>query len=43
MLSTELATAEELKKMDAEIKTQVDDATKKAKNDKEIGLEELTA
>lgn len=43
MLTKELATQEEIKKIDAEIKVQVDDLTKKAKADREIGLEELTA
>lgn len=43
ILTTELVTQDELKKIDNEIKTQVDEATKKAKADKEIGLEELTA
>jgi len=43
LISTQLATAEELKKIDVEVKNVVDEATKKAKNDKEIGLDELTA
>lgn len=36
-----LITNDELKKMDAEIKTEVDAATKLAKSDKEISLQEL--
>jgi len=43
LLSTQLATADELKKLDNEIKAEVDEATKKAKADREIGLDELTA
>lgn len=36
-----LITAEEIKKIDGEIKTEVDNATKTAKADKEIPLSEL--
>nr|CAD7456247.1 unnamed protein product [Timema tahoe] len=36
------ATAEELKTLEADIRKEVDEATKKAKADKEIGLDELT-
>lgn len=43
LLSTQLATADELKKLDAEIKSEVDEATKKAKADREVGLDELPA
>ncbi|KAI5703525.1 hypothetical protein M8J75_012835 [Diaphorina citri] len=43
MLNSELATVDELKKIDNEIKTEVDVATKKAKEEPEIPLEELTA
>lgn len=41
ILSANLATAEELKQIETEVRAQVDDATKKAKADKEIGMEEL--
>lgn len=40
--SSNLATAEELKKIDGEIKSTVDEATKVAKSDGEISVEELT-
>jgi len=43
LLSSQLATADELKKLDAEIKAEVDEATKKAKADREVGLDELPA
>ncbi|XP_019865397.2 probable pyruvate dehydrogenase E1 component subunit alpha, mitochondrial isoform X2 [Aethina tumida] len=41
--SSNLVSADELKKLEGEIRATVDDATKKAKADKEIGLDELTA
>lgn len=41
IISTELATADEIKKIDDTIKKAVDAATKFCKVDKEIGLEEL--
>ncbi|KAK4872795.1 hypothetical protein RN001_014824 [Aquatica leii] len=41
--SANLVTPEELKKMEAEIRGVVDEATKKAKADSEISMEELTA
>lgn len=41
IISSSLATAEEVKKIEGEIRGLVDDATKKAKADKEIALEEL--
>ncbi|XP_063218293.1 probable pyruvate dehydrogenase E1 component subunit alpha, mitochondrial [Bacillus rossius redtenbacheri] len=41
LLGAELATADELKALEAEIRQVVDEATKKAKADKEIGAEEL--
>lgn len=41
ILDTGLATAEEIKKIDDEIKKSIDAATKHCKADKEIGLEEL--
>lgn len=43
IISSNLVTADELKAIDHEIRTVVDDATNKAKADKEIGIEELTA
>ncbi|KAL1459466.1 hypothetical protein WDU94_011447 [Cyamophila willieti] len=43
ILNSELATPEELKKIDNEIKSEVDVATKKAKEEAEIPLDELTA
>jgi len=43
IVSSNLATAEELKKLETEIRAAVDDATKKAKSDKEITMDELTA
>lgn len=43
MLTTSLATAEELKDIDQEVRQVIEDAVKRAKADKEIGLEELTA
>ena len=42
MIDTELATADELKAIDISIKKEIDEATKIAKADKEIGVEELT-
>lgn len=41
--STNLISPEDLKKLEGEIRAAVDEATKKAKVDKEIGVEELTA
>ncbi|KAG5889132.1 hypothetical protein JTB14_034189 [Gonioctena quinquepunctata] len=43
IISSNLATAEEIKKIDGEIRASVDDATKKALSDKEIGMDELAA
>jgi len=43
ILNSGLVTAEELKKLDGEIKAEVDAATKLAKSDPEIGIDELTA
>ncbi|XP_065161699.1 probable pyruvate dehydrogenase E1 component subunit alpha, mitochondrial isoform X2 [Atheta coriaria] len=43
LLSASLATAEELKKIEMEIRVAVDEATKRAKGDKEIPSNELTA
>lgn len=43
IINTGLATAEELKKIETEIRVKVDEATKKAKTDAEIGMEELAA
>ncbi|CAG9865453.1 unnamed protein product [Phyllotreta striolata] len=43
IIQTNLATAEEIKKIDGEIRTQVDEATKQAKTDSEIPMEELSA
>lgn len=43
IIDAELVTADEIKKMEAEIRASVDENTKKSKIDKEIGLEELTA
>ena len=42
MIDSGLATADELKVIDVSIKKEIDDATKVAKADKEIGVEELT-
>lgn len=42
MMETGLATAEEIKKIDAEVKKEVDAATAAAKSDSEIGIPELT-
>ncbi|XP_069678677.1 probable pyruvate dehydrogenase E1 component subunit alpha, mitochondrial isoform X2 [Periplaneta americana] len=42
ILTTGLVTADELKKMENEIRVVVDEAVKKAKMDSEIGLDELT-
>nr|CAH7750824.1 unnamed protein product [Callosobruchus chinensis] len=42
IISTRIVSADEIKvKIDGEIRTTIDDATKKAKADKEIGLDEL--
>ncbi|XP_066254408.1 pyruvate dehydrogenase E1 component subunit alpha, mitochondrial-like isoform X1 [Euwallacea similis] len=43
IISHNLVTAEEIKEIDAKIRTEVDEATKKAKADKEVGLDELAA
>ncbi|XP_052892544.1 pyruvate dehydrogenase E1 component subunit alpha type II, mitochondrial-like isoform X1 [Anopheles moucheti] len=43
ILTTELATVEELKEIEGKIRAEVDTATKVAKADKEISVEELTA
>ncbi|CAG9762676.1 unnamed protein product [Ceutorhynchus assimilis] len=43
IISSNLVTAEEIKKIDAQIKTDIDTATEQAKRDKEIGLDELSA
>lgn len=43
IISANLVTADEIKKIDGEIRTQVDEATKQAKTDAEIGLDELPA
>ncbi|KAJ8970307.1 hypothetical protein NQ314_001297 [Rhamnusium bicolor] len=43
IVSSNLVTAEEIKKIDSEIRVTVDEATKKAKTDKEVGLDELAA
>lgn len=42
IIDTKLVTAEELKAIETEIRISVDEATKAAKADREIGLEELT-
>jgi pyruvate dehydrogenase E1 component alpha subunit len=42
MIESGLATADEIKKIDAEVKKEVDAATALAKNDTEIGVPELT-
>ncbi|KAJ9601406.1 hypothetical protein L9F63_000430 [Diploptera punctata] len=42
IIAAELVTAEELKKMESDIRASVDESMKKAKSDKEIGPEELT-
>lgn len=41
IINAQLTTADELKKIDAAIKTEIDAATKHAKGDKEIGMAEL--
>lgn len=41
IISAGLVTAEDIKKIDSAIKTEVDAATKMAKTDKEISVEEL--
>uniref|UniRef100_A0A1B6DVK9 Pyruvate dehydrogenase E1 component subunit alpha n=1 Tax=Clastoptera arizonana TaxID=38151 RepID=A0A1B6DVK9_9HEMI len=43
ILSENLATLEELKKLENEVKKEIDEATAIAKQDSEIGLDELTA
>lgn len=43
LLSTDLASAEELKQIDAEIKTEIDEAIKSAREEPEIPVEELYA
>lgn len=42
LVESGLCSAEELKKIDNEIKKEIDEVTKKAKADKEIGVHELT-
>jgi pyruvate dehydrogenase E1 component alpha subunit len=42
-LTTELATSEELKKIDSEVKQEIDEAVRVAKSDPEIALDELYA
>jgi pyruvate dehydrogenase E1 component alpha subunit len=42
LVDSGLASAEELKKIDVDIKKEIDEITKKAKADKEIGVHELT-
>lgn len=43
IISADLVTADELKAIEAQIRTEVDDATKRSKIDKEISLDELPA
>lgn len=43
IINAELATNDELKKIDQNVKKEIDEATKKAKESPEIGLEELYA
>ncbi|XP_050509458.1 probable pyruvate dehydrogenase E1 component subunit alpha, mitochondrial isoform X1 [Diabrotica virgifera virgifera] len=43
IISSNLVTPDEIKKIDGEIRTQVDEATKQAKSDAELGLDELPA
>lgn len=43
ILSRNLVTADEIKEIDSKIRVQVDEATKKAKTDKEIGMDEIAA
>ncbi|XP_050295482.1 pyruvate dehydrogenase E1 component subunit alpha type II, mitochondrial-like isoform X2 [Anthonomus grandis grandis] len=43
IISHNLVTAEEIKEIDAKIRAEIDDATKKAKAEKEIELDELSA
>lgn len=43
IISRELVTPEELKALEVKLRQAVDEATKKAKADREIGLHELTA
>ncbi|KAL1117762.1 hypothetical protein AAG570_004077 [Ranatra chinensis] len=43
IISADLVTPEEIKKIDSEIKAEIDQAVKLAKSDTEIGLEEMTA
>lgn len=42
ILSNELISSDDLKALENEIKNQIDDATKKAKSDSEISVNELT-
>lgn len=42
IIAAELATAEEIKTIELAVKNEVDEASKKSKTDKEIGVEELT-
>lgn len=43
IISSNLVTAEEIKEIDTNIRAEIDEATKKAKTEKEIGLDELAA
>ncbi|CAH0397152.1 unnamed protein product [Chilo suppressalis] len=43
ILTNNLATQEQLKEIDAKVRTEVDEATKQAKSEPEIGVEELSA
>ncbi|KAF7264929.1 hypothetical protein GWI33_021905, partial [Rhynchophorus ferrugineus] len=43
ILSRNLVTADEIKEIDGKIRVMVDEATKKAKADKEIGMDEIAA
>merc|ERR1711874_787304 len=43
IVSTQLASADELKEIDQEVRSVIDVAVKRAKSDKEIGLDELAA
>lgn len=42
LITSELATSDELKNIDKEVKAEIDEATKFAKSDTEIGLPELS-
>nr|AEE61815.1 unknown [Dendroctonus ponderosae] len=43
IITSNLVTAEEIKEIDAKIRTEIDEATKKAKAEKEIGLDEIAS